>query len=179
MPTKTFNVAEEYLFKNWQQACRLEKSLKTIRGKYADICGRVCETLVEEHPELDLCRTRVTQNWCDGFIDIGREEWQLSKNCKACISVENLRLELLLDGNAEHPFIGIWAGTSKQPALDIEEIKRVQAAADTVLAKDELAICVKDDPAECYYIFWYELPEKRADLVECFWTAMVSGLQIV
>jgi len=165
MPTNKFNEAENYLLANWQQACRVEKSLKEIRSKYAAICERVCEALAEEHPTLDLRRVRATQFWCDGFIEIGRKEWQLSENCKACIDIVNLRLELLLDDNGEHPFIGIWVGTSKKPAMDVKKVKRLLSSANKILTMDELAMCETEDPSGYEYVLWYELPEKRADLV--------------
>jgi len=167
MPTSTFNEAEKYLLQigTWQQACRVQKSLKEIRSKYTEICERVCTAIMEEHRELDLCEAWVTQSAYDGIIDIGRKKWQQSENCKACICIENLRLESLLDDNAEHPLIGIWAGTAKKPAIDVKGIKRVQSSADKILTKDELAICERDDPSDYCYFLWYELPEKRAELV--------------
>ena len=75
-------------------------------------------------------------------------------------------MEELSDDNAEHPFIGIWAGTPNKPAMDVKGIKRVLSSADKTLTEDEFAICEKEDPSEYYYVLWYELPEKRADLIE-------------
>jgi hypothetical protein len=161
MPTNTFNEAEKYLLENWQQARLVEKSLKKIRSKYTEICDRVVEVLKDEHKELDNCDNCVKS---DGSLSIGREKWQSDDNY-AYIAVENLALTDLSDDNEDAPFIGIWAGTPRRQAIDVNGINRLRSAAREILTNDQLAEC-KDDPSDCEYDLWYSLPETKKDLIK-------------
>jgi hypothetical protein len=96
---------------------------------------------------------------------VGCKKW-CNEDSYASIRIDNLRPEILLDDNAVHPFVGIWAGKPNKPAMDVSGIKKVFSAADKVLTKDELAICEKAaDPSDYRYVLRYKLPEDRRDLV--------------
>jgi hypothetical protein len=168
MPTNTFNEAEKYLLENWQQACRVEKSLKKLRNKYVEITDGVLEPIQEEYPTLDRCENLVKSDAC---IIIGRESWQCDGRY-AYIGMEYLDVDSLWDDNAEHPFIGIWTGKPKKPVMDVKAIKRLLTDAETILPKDVYDECQwecspdKLKASECSYQYqlWYTLPQERKEL---------------
>jgi hypothetical protein len=164
MPADRFNEAEMYLVQNWQKACLVEKSMKEIRKRYAAILDRVWEAVEHEHKELDWCEIVVTQSWCTGYMYIGRNDWRVVDDY-TYIGVENLRLEILADDNAEAPFIGIWAGKPRRPAMKMEGIKAVMSAVKRILPKAEFSWEVQADPSDYEWLLWYYLPKTRQELL--------------
>ncbi|HUT61249.1 MAG TPA: hypothetical protein VNA25_25655 [Phycisphaerae bacterium] len=165
MPKNRFNEAERYLITNWRQACMVEDSMVEIRRKYAEIYDRVWEAVQAAHEDLDFHTTAVTQFWCEGYIGVGKKAWQKKHGEPPGIYVENLRLELLLDDNAEPPLIGVWTGTTKKPATDAAGLRQIVSAAGKLLAKDKFARCEKS-ASDYAYVISYSLPETRQQLVE-------------
>ena len=165
MSKNRFNEAEAYLLCNWQQARSVEKTMEEIRAKYAEVIERVWAATKAQHKELDWYEAYVTQFWCDGYINIGRSNWQISDNY-AYIGIDNLRLEILSDDNAERPYIGIYAGTSRKPAMEVGGIRKVLSAAGRILPKDKFSWEKQDDPSEYAWVLWYDLPARREELLE-------------
>lgn len=166
MPTNVFNEAEAYLLQNWEQSCNVEKSMKEIRAKYVAICDKLIEAFKDTHEELDWSENNAKSL---GSISIGREKWQTNDNY-ASIGVECIKLESLSNSKSEHPFIGIYLGESKKPAMNAEQIRRLCSKARTILTIDQLAQCGEEEPCDDYsdcgyaYQIWYYLPDK-ADLL--------------
>ena len=169
MPANKFNEADKYLLEKWQQACLVEKSVKAIRLRFTEICARFLESIQNEHKTLDRCNNWVKSDWS---VTIGRERWQREGNF-AYIGIEYLCVENLWDDSGEHPFVGIWTGKPKKPAIDLKAIRRILSEAKTILTKDEFARCEwessPDDeikPSDCTYQYqlWYSFPEERKEL---------------
>jgi hypothetical protein len=161
MPTNAFNEAEAYLLQNWQQACQVETSMKEIRAKYTAICDKIIETFKDLHGELDWSENNVKSL---GAISIGCEKWKTDDNY-ASIGIECIKLENLLDNKAEHPFIGIYLGSPKKPAMNAEQICYLCSKARTILTIDQLNQCGEEEPCNDYsdcgyeYQIWYYLPD--------------------
>ncbi len=170
MPADRFNEAETCLVENWQKARLVEKSMKAIRGRYVGICDKILESVQDEHVGLDRCK-----NWLksDGVLAIGRENWQKDGN-HAFIAVECLRLKQPTEDSVDRPYIGIWTGTPKKPAMDWGGISRLRYAAREILTSDQFAEFFGDpsdwevNPSDCEYQYdaWYTLPEMKQDLTK-------------
>jgi hypothetical protein len=125
--------------------------------------------LQEEYDTLDRCENGAKN---DGNLIVGREDWQLDGNY-AHIGVEYLCLEHLWDDNSEHPFVGIWTGKPKKPAMDVKGIKRLFVEAKKLMAKEDLAQYavqfasdgdIKASDCDYQYQLWYHLPEERKEI---------------
>lgn len=167
MPTNRFNEAEAYLLQNWGQACKVEGSIKKIRKKYAEIADVVLASIQERYEGLDRCENNVKNI---GSILIGCERWQTAGNY-AWIGAEYLNLENLSGSDSERPFIGVYTGELKKPAMNVEQLRHVVSKATAILTEDQLAECGEeedtlyhaDDVSDCVYQYqlYYSLPDKR------------------
>ncbi len=117
MPKQFLNEAEEYLIEQWDLACRLEKSMRSVREKYEELFERVKDAVTKRHPEFDDCKINVTQKWSDGEIGFGRKSWP-GKDGPSGLWMVNLKLELLSNADSAAPYTCIWIrGDSK---IDLE-----------------------------------------------------------
>lgn len=120
------------------------------------------DSIRERCEGLDRCENDVKKN---GSVVIGRERWQRNGNY-AYIGVENIGIDSLTSmttSEDDKPYIGVYAGTPKKPAMGLEQIERVVSAADEILTKDELKAVEKDAPhsLEYEYQLWRYLPESN------------------
>lgn len=104
MAKELMNEAERFLLTRWQEARRLEESLRTVRTKYKEVFERIREAVTEAHPELDASEVKVTQFFNDGIIVFGRKAWL--KHEAFFIPgfwVENIRIEILTSEESNSP----------------------------------------------------------------------------
>jgi hypothetical protein len=152
MSKQLLNEAELFLIDRWGEACRLEKSMKSIREKYKELFQQVVETVTDEHPELDSSKLWLTQAWSEGQIGFGRKSWPHSKDGNTEVPpglwLLNLKLDYLAMEDKDAPSAIIWV--SKKTKIDIgaarismkqqaeklysmEELKRLENTEDEVL----------------------------------------------
>lgn len=165
MPKTNFNEAEQYLLRNWQQARLVAESMEAVRGKYSELFDRIWEAVRGKHEELDDKYIRPTQRWASGFIGVGRKAWRAKGSSLAGLYIENVRLEVLADEEADAPYAGVWVGSAKKPATDTAGVERIVSATGTLLTPDELGRCTLE-PSGFGYVIWYPLPEKRQELLD-------------
>jgi hypothetical protein len=167
MATNTFkiNEAEGYLLRNWKQARLVKDSMEKILTRYHSLCGNVLDTLQERHKGLDY-RESFSRKGNGTELAVGRERWKTNGNY-AYIGVDYVDLDSLLDfENPERPFIGIWTGEPKKPAMSTEQVSHLCAAARGILTDEQLSECDSggDFDEYCYQV-WYSLPD-RAQLLK-------------
>jgi hypothetical protein len=171
MSSSGFSPAQAYVVKNWQQASKIEEAMKSVRLLYAEIGERVVVAVQDSHPELDWPENSLKRS---STLGIGKKKWARGDS-HAYIGVEYIGLdELTADSPEDEPFIGIWTGEQRQPLTDVNGIKRIQAAAEELLTKDELdswewskASDYDDESNDLYQCqFTYYLPEKRTELLD-------------
>ena len=162
-----FNEAEQYLLNSWSSASLLEQSMIAVRRKYSGLCDGVVAAVREKHPRLDAGGAYVTSTTDDGSIGIGRKIWGEPGSYPCGFYIGNLLLEAMLSSEeAKPPWAAIWIWPAKHIGIDRLVAKaKVLAAAPKVLATDEWSRCRRDD-GDKNYIFWYDLPESREELLK-------------
>ncbi len=133
-----------------------------IWGKYSEIAEGVLDSIRERHDGLDRCENYVKR---DGALYIGRERWQNEGNYSCisieCIDIDSLTPEILSDDTYDHPFIGLFVGTPKKPAMEVKQVERILRAAEEILPRDKVPWDKQDAPADYGYAFWHYLPEGK------------------
>jgi len=161
MAKALLNEAERFLLQNWTDARLLEEAMEVVRGKYTEVCERVVEAVAKEHPELDAYRIAVTQFWGVGYLGMGRKTWPGGESTwPSGFWVNNIRLEILSDENAEPPYVYIeFSGKSKE-SLDFDKARiAVQKAAEKFLAPEELKSIA--EATEKGVLIWLPAPSKN------------------
>ena len=134
-----FNEAEACVLQKLASRVPGEGVDEKIWGKYSEIAEGVLDSIRERHDGLDRCENYVKR---DGALYIGRERWQNEGNYSCisieCIDIHSLTPEILSDDTYDHPFIGLFVGTPKKPAMEVKQVERILRAAEEILPRDKV-----------------------------------------
>lgn len=165
MKTHRFSDPELYLLNNWASAMLLERSMKAVREKYAEILNTALDKVTERHKTLDSRAIETRDKW-KFKVGIGNKSWPSMYSMwpsgfwLGCIGLRHLTSE---DGDA--PYACVWLNPLKSAELDLKAaVQRLCEAAKTILAQEQLknvGQTVKKDEAD----IWYPLPEPRDKLL--------------
>jgi hypothetical protein len=123
MPKQLLNEAEGFLIERWDDACRLKKSMKSVRNKYEKLLGRVKNVIEKKYPKLNSNGAWLDRGGDDGSIGFGRKSWPHDEdNEPSGLWIINLGLTQLADESSNAPNAIIWIELPK------EKVDKVRAA---------------------------------------------------
>ena len=133
MTARSFNLAEQYILRNWSAAAAVERSISSVREKYQVVCDHVVDDFRADHPQYDKGEVSVAQGSKVGRIWIAKSSWPKAGRWYAGLYIENLRLEYAARTEADPPSTYLYIepfGDSQQRVAAKEVIR---TAADQLL----------------------------------------------
>ena len=141
---------------------RSRRNIGENSKKYTEAVDRILESIQEQYDGLDRCNNAAKK---DGVIQIGRERWQHDGNYAyigiECIDIDSMTPVTLANEHYDNPFVGIYTGTPKKPAMELEQIERLLSAANEILPKDKYHWEKQEQLSDYECAVWHYLPEGK------------------
>ncbi len=174
MAKQLFNEAETYLLENWTDARLLEKSLVTMRKKYAAVLVKVLDEVKKRHPDFD-CRGmefRVldedNDDDCDCVnIGVGKKAWPSAsrRNWPSGLWICGITLGEIVAHGEGFPTASVWINPPEDSTVDLTSVgHRLEEEAKRLLPERTVTHTV--DKEDGWVSIDYSLPESRNALLE-------------